>query len=103
PTLAQIHILVLEAAHFGDPGPRRKEGLQNSNIPDEGSVCVGAGVGMLVLEAVEVLKEALEVGQGDGAREAASLLDSHVHLAKGVDGDEILPLEEVEEGLQGRH
>ena len=48
---------------------------------------------------VEVLEEELEVGGVHGARQAAGLLDPHLHLAEGVHGDDVFPFEEVEEGF----
>src|SRR5215203_2491583 len=50
-----------------------------------------------------MLKKELKVVERNGARQAAGLFDPHFHLAERVDGDGVLPLQEVEEGLQGSH
>src|SRR5579862_3630227 len=47
------------------------------------------------------MEEALEIGQRETPGEALRLLDPDIHLAEGVDGYEVLPLEEVEQGLEG--
>lgn len=100
---AQVHVLVQEVADLGHPGAGREEDLQHGDVPHQGAVGVGVAVGLVALLAVEVLEEALQVGQGDGPRQTAGLLDPHLHLAEGVDGDGVLPFQEVEEGLENRH
>ena|SRR5918999_4245644 len=103
PSSAQVHIFIRQVAHLRNPSPSGEEGLQNGNVPHERAVGVGAGVRVVLLEVIEIFEETPKVGQGDGAGKATGLFDPYVHLAEGVDGYQVLPLEEVEEGFQSRH
>src|SRR3954466_15373375 len=55
-------------ADFRHSRPGGEEDLQDGDVTDQGFVGVGGGVGVVLLEAVEVLEEALGVGGGGGAK-----------------------------------
>jgi hypothetical protein len=102
PLLAEVDVLVSQAADLSDAGSGGEEELDDGDVSEEEAVGGGFLSGGL-LEAVEVAEELLEVCQRDASRQAAGLFDPDVHLAEGVHRDGVFSFEEVEEGLQGRH
>src|SRR5437879_3985739 len=98
--IADVHAL------FQEKGGNRMSKHVGSEVKGEsglGSVTAEHRADGLFGEAVADagVEEGLEIGQGQGAGETLRFLDPDLHLAEGIDGDQVLPLEEVEEGLEG--
>jgi hypothetical protein len=97
---AEVHVFEAKVADLGDAGAGGEEDLEDGDVPDQRAETERVSGLARLLRAVEMAEEALEIGQRNGARQALGFLDPNVHLPKGVDGDRVLSLQEVEERLK---